>query len=320
MKKISRKDIIKSNEISEIREYNLGGYPQKVLIDGKLKRNPIVIALHGGPGTPIPFSVGCRGFFPDITEKLTMVYWDQLGCGINNYPIDNTFTIEDYVDMTYDLIRELRNEFQDNKIILFGVSWGSILALKVAKRASELIDGVVTYGQVLCNMTFNDEVYNALENSKMSQKEKAMLSKIKDVKCIENAKKLMSWVGKYTEGYQCKSGQKTPMAKIIFGLLTSPDYKLSYFKAIVVNGYLKNTSLMNELIELDLKNEFSDVQIPYTIIQGRTDIVTSTNAIMQFVQNLNNHNIKFICAPNSGHMPDGKAMDVIMGELMSSIQ
>ena len=73
-----RKAIIAGNEISELKTYSLGGYPQKILIDGRKRANPIVIFLHGGPGSPIPFSVGCRGLFPEITDQVTMVYWDQL--------------------------------------------------------------------------------------------------------------------------------------------------------------------------------------------------------------------------------------------------
>ena len=86
-----RKAIIAANEISEIRNYNLGGYSQKVLIEGKKKTNPIIIILHGGPGSPIPFCVGCRGLFPELTDKAIIVYWDQLGCGINNHPIGDSF-------------------------------------------------------------------------------------------------------------------------------------------------------------------------------------------------------------------------------------
>ena len=55
-----RKAIIEQNEISELVTFSLGGYEQKVLIEGKSKNLPVVITLHGGPGTPIPFSVGCR--------------------------------------------------------------------------------------------------------------------------------------------------------------------------------------------------------------------------------------------------------------------
>lgn len=37
----------------------------------KRKDSPIIITLHGGPGTPIPFSVGCRGLIisPDYKMK-----------------------------------------------------------------------------------------------------------------------------------------------------------------------------------------------------------------------------------------------------------
>ena len=83
-----RKAIIEQNEISELVTFSLGGYEQKVLIEGKSKNLPVVITLHGGPGTPIPFSVGCRGLFPEFTDKFIMVYWDQLGCGKNNYKIE----------------------------------------------------------------------------------------------------------------------------------------------------------------------------------------------------------------------------------------
>ena len=94
-----RKAIIEQNEISELVTFSLGGYEQKVLIEGKNKNLPVVITLHGGPGTPIPFSVGCRGLFPEFTDKFIMVYWDQLGCGKNNYKIDDSFKISSFVTL-----------------------------------------------------------------------------------------------------------------------------------------------------------------------------------------------------------------------------
>ena len=95
-----RKEVIKENEVSDIYTFNLNGYPQKVLIEGKNNSLPVLITLHGGPGTPIPFSVGCRGLFPDFTNNFLMVYWDQLGCGINNYEIDDSFSITHFVKMS----------------------------------------------------------------------------------------------------------------------------------------------------------------------------------------------------------------------------
>ncbi len=101
-----RKSIIQGNAISEVVTLSLGRTNQKVLIEGKNVESPVVITLHGGPGMPVPFGVGCRGLFPDFTEQFVMVYWDQLGCGINNAIIDDTFHIENFVEMTVDLVNE----------------------------------------------------------------------------------------------------------------------------------------------------------------------------------------------------------------------
>ena len=75
---------IQQNEISELMTMRLDGFKQKILIEGRFRNNPILIFLHGGPGSPTPFSEGCRGMFPELTEKFLMVYWDQLGCGVND--------------------------------------------------------------------------------------------------------------------------------------------------------------------------------------------------------------------------------------------
>ncbi|MDD4493703.1 MAG: alpha/beta hydrolase [Eubacteriales bacterium] len=138
-----RRHIIESNEISEIRTYNLGGYLQRVLIDGKKKTNPMVIFLHGGPASPIPFCVGCRGMFPEITDNITMVYWDQLGCGINNHLIDDTLSISSFVDMTIDLIKCIKNDFPESLLWLYAMSWGSVLAARASVSVPELINGSV---------------------------------------------------------------------------------------------------------------------------------------------------------------------------------
>ena len=47
-----RKSYISSCEISSIESANLGGYQQKIAIEGKSRTSPVVICLHGGPGSP----------------------------------------------------------------------------------------------------------------------------------------------------------------------------------------------------------------------------------------------------------------------------
>lgn len=311
-----RKETIANNQVSKMVTYKLGGYEQKVLLDGKSETNPILIFLHGGPGSPIPFSEGCRGMFPELTDPCIMVYWDQLGCGINNYVIDDSFTVERFVDMTVDLIQAVKRDFPSNPINLFAVSWGSVLAAKVTARAPELLNRVMVYGQVLKNLTFNQEVYDAIKKSDFPAAKRKLLDDMfsKDVHTIEDLKRISAWIRKYTEGYMSKSGGKMHIGPIIRGLLTSPDYSVKDFKAMVLNGYSKNTSLLSEMIKIDLSQELSNMQIPYMIMQGSTDIVTSTKAISQFVAESQNENLIFQRVENSAHMPSAKGIEMILAE------
>lgn len=312
-----RKEIIAGNEVSEMKTYCLNGYNQKVLIEGKKKDLPIIVFLHGGPGSPIPFCAGCRGLFPEITDRSIMVYWDQLGCGINDYAIDESFLIDSYVLMTVDLIRELKKEFKENTIHLFGISWGSVIAVKTAKRIPNEINSVAVYGQVLKDLAFNQEVFKALENSEMPEGKKKSLSDIKLKKdpSLADWKTIMRLIQKYTEGYNCKSGGKASMGKIIKGIISSPDYSLKNFKAMVINGTTKNNSLFEELIELNLTNTLENVKVPYLILQGSTDIVTSTKQIKKFINNTNNQNLKFEIIEKSGHIPSGYGMEKVLEKL-----
>lgn len=111
-----RKAVIEANKVSTVEEFVLGGYPQKVLIEGKSDDLPVVITLHGGPGTPIPFCVGARGLFPDFTENCILVSWDQFGCGINNAKLPDDISINDFVNMTADLIKEIKRKFPKNAL------------------------------------------------------------------------------------------------------------------------------------------------------------------------------------------------------------
>lgn len=310
---MKRKDISTNNEISDLISLSLNGYEQKILIEGKSRTLPVVITLHGGPGTPIPFSVGCRGLFPEFTDNFIMVYWDQLGCGINNCIINDVFSIDDFVKMTEDLIKEIKKRFVDNKILIFSTSWGSILSAKLLERNPNAVDGVIASGQIIKNVFLCEEVMNELDKSKISRKK---MDKIRTVTADNYSGKDLQLIStslrKYTNAYQNKIGVKAPMGSIIKGLLTSPDYKFKDFKAIMVNGYMKNNSLWKEILRIDLSEILGGVEIPYLLLQGDTDIVASTQTAKSLVSNCNNPNLRIQVISNTGHMPGVEMMEALM--------
>ncbi len=311
-----RKNTIQQNEISQIFTFDLGGYPQKILIEGKSKKLPVVITLHGGPGTPIPFSVGCRGMFPEFTDNFIMVYWDQLGCGINNYIIDDSFKISSFVDMTCDLVRKVRDMFKENNIYIFATSWGSVLSALAAKSMQDIISGVVANGQIIKDLFFNDEIISVLEQSRIPPKKLEILKNTTLENATSKELKLMSsCLTKYSNAYNNANGKKAPMLSTIMGLLTSPDYHFKDFKAIMMNGYKNNTSIWSELLRIDLTDTLSGIGVPYVIIQGDTDIVASTQKVIELVEASSNDHLKYHVVKNSGHFPNVDAMNKILEEL-----
>lgn len=311
-----RKEIIKGNEISELCEFSLGGYAQKVLIEGKKKDLPVVITLHGGPGTPLPFGVGCRGLFPMFTDHFIMVYWDQLGCGINRHVIDDSFSIDCFVRMTKDLVGHVRAKFPQNKIMIFAMSWGSILSAKLLEKDPRAVDGVIACGQIIRNIFLSDEVKEALRRTPVPKRKLEKIEHItpdhfsgKDLQFISGA------LRKYTDAYQNKKGAKISTGPIIKGLMTSPDYSMRDFMAGVRNSYRKNTSLWKEILKTDLTDLLGGVEIPYCLLQGDTDIVASTKTARELVAGSHNKNLCLTVVADTGHLPGAEMMSTVLSVL-----
>ncbi len=84
------------------------------------------------------------------------------------------------------------------------------------------------------------------------------------------------------------------------------------FKAIMVNGYMKNTSLWKEIIQIDLTEQLRNVKVPYIILQGDTDIVASTKLVKELVADSNNAYLDCKVVSDTGHMPGVEMMDTLL--------
>ncbi|MGN0655517.1 MAG: hypothetical protein ACI4KR_01870, partial [Ruminiclostridium sp.] len=136
----------------------------------------------------------------------------------------------------------------------------------------------------------------------------------------ENLKLISDSLRKYTNAYQNKTGAKASIGKIIKGLITSPDYKLKDFKAVMINGYMKNTSLWKEILRINLTEQLRNVEIPYIILQGDTDIVASTQTVKELVSDSNNTNLKLKIVADTGHLPGAEMMNTLLSVLQETIQ
>lgn len=312
------------NKVSELQQIKLQNKKQTVLLEGKSKDLPILITVHGGPGTPIPFSIGARNAFPELTDKYIMVYWDQYGSGKNYSPLNNEITIENYVNMLADLVTEIRKQYPDNKIYLFGMSWGSILTCKVSNRLPNEISGVIAYGQIINNLGKNEDAYNQLTRSNLKKEERQVLDQVmKSDNCdLESRMKVYSLIGKYTNGYfyKDKSESSSKMYKLTLEMFFSPDYTLTDAYNALIGGNKNiqmNSTIFNEMFNTDLSKELSELKVPYLILQGKDDTIASTSTVQALASHSNNPNLKVKVFDKSGHIPTNNCFKKVIDEVIN---
>jgi pimeloyl-ACP methyl ester carboxylesterase len=134
--------------IAELGYQRLGGVDQWVMIRGESLTNPPLIHLHGGPG----FSETrlFRHFNEPLERNFTVVYWDQRGAGksfARNIP-RSSMTVEQFIADLDELVDAVRMRVGQNKVAIFGHSWGSVLGVLYATRFPHKVAAYVGSGQI----------------------------------------------------------------------------------------------------------------------------------------------------------------------------
>jgi pimeloyl-ACP methyl ester carboxylesterase len=141
--------IISPNGIASLEPVTLGGVQQWLLIRGYDVDNPVLIFLHGGPGSPAIHYA--RFAFSGLERHFTVVTWDQRGCGKSySAGIDpQSLTFQQMLSDTHELVMMMRARFAVQKVYLMGVSWGSTLGIHTARDYPELIHAYIGIGQAV---------------------------------------------------------------------------------------------------------------------------------------------------------------------------
>ncbi|WP_158824035.1 proline iminopeptidase-family hydrolase [Granulicella sp. S156] len=106
----------------------------KKIGSGKIK----VLLLHGGPGVPHDYLEAMESFLPEA--GIEMYYYDQLGVGNSDVPDDpSLWTLARYTEE----VEEVRRGLGLENFVLFGHSWGGILAMEYALKYQQHLRGLV---------------------------------------------------------------------------------------------------------------------------------------------------------------------------------
>jgi len=141
-----------------------------------------LLLLHGGPGATHEYLEACDSYLP--AAGVEYYYYDQLGSGFSDQPDEpSLWELDRFVDEVEQVRRALGMD-RDN-FVLYGQSWGGILAIEYALRHQQHLRGLV-----ISNMMASVPAYNAYaEQVLMPGMDQAALAEIKALEAggeIEN--------------------------------------------------------------------------------------------------------------------------------------
>lgn len=278
------------NGIEESFAAKIGGIDQWLSIRGKDRDNPIILLVHGGPGST-ELAIGWA-FQRGWEDYFTVVQWDQRGAG-KTYSLNDPDTVIPTLSveqMKADLIEvaELaREKLGKEKIILLGHSWGTIIGLQAALERPDMIAAYVAHGQVI-NMQRNEtEGFRlTMAAAKADRNAKAVLA-LETLEpypgrlTVERIADQRAW----SVHYGGLAAYRENASHWFGAMRLSSEYDDDVLKSFDAAGLASIMALMPELRGLDM-DPITASPVPVFLLHGRHDLTTPPSAVAAWLEGL----------------------------------
>lgn len=308
-------DIKSKQGIQESSFIEIGGIQQFISIRGEDKENPLVIFLHGGPGSPMTFV--SHNYQKDLEKDFTFVNYDQRGCGRTYYKNKNTsyeISQEILLKDLCQIVEYCKKRFNKEKVIIMGHSNGTSFGLEYVKKHPENVETYIGIGQ-LVNARQGDifTAKNALPLLTDAEKRNLLEKTIADYEKIDN------YANFNTETFSTLrllshpffKGEKeiTPVEQIWLGI-KSPYMNLAdirwFFTMTNMELLFQLTSplLSYSFFEFDVyKTIGTNFQVPINFISGEKDCTTPTSMVQEYYEKVQAPKKNIFLLKECGHSP-----------------
>ena len=312
--KAAQTNINTENGIQESGYVELNGIRQFVQIRGEHQGNPVILMLHGGPGSPVAF---LSSYFQRALEKdFTLVNFDQRGSGRTYYANEEVkLSTQEILSDIDSLVDYLRGRFGQEKVIVLGHSWGTVLGSIYVKEHPEKVTAYIGVGQCVSNMegdTFAAEeaIRRATENGdeRTAGKISELLDQYSGSTHIAKKFMLTMEIRQIGAPYFHYEGESSIPETLWLGL-SSPDMSF-----VDMRWFLKMSGpfekflaleepLLEDCLTFNLEELGSRYAVPVYYISGEHDWITPTDLVKEYYQTLEAPEKEMVVLPNAGHSP-----------------
>jgi pimeloyl-ACP methyl ester carboxylesterase len=296
--------------ISVMEKIPLGGLEQYIIIRGADSTNPVMLFLHGGPGSP-EFAF-MKHFNPDIEKDFVMVYWEQRGAGKSyskDIPVES-MNMEQFISDTRELSAYLSERFEQDKIYLMGHSWGSLLGIVTAWRHPELYRAYFGIGQVAHQYRGEQISFEWVKEQAREQNDHKAAEALAGLSFPDSLAGSKAWVdylmaerqyvNKFGGGTAHEIRGMWPWLKI---LLKTKEYTMGEKFNFMKGSLFSLQHMWDVVIETNLFYEIDSMQVPVYIFQGTHDFTTPYAVAKDFYDQLKAPEKGFFTFEKAAHSP-----------------
>jgi pimeloyl-ACP methyl ester carboxylesterase len=289
--------------IDTVESVVLGNVTQWISVRGNDDSAPLMLFLHGGPGTAqIMFT---RRPQRDLERSFIVVNWDQRGAGKSYDKHINVadMTIERFVLDAEELVAELLARFGRKKLFLVGHSWGSILGLKVTEKRPEVIHAYIGMGQVVHMIRGEQISYRfTLEEARKRGRRKAVRQLesigVPPYKDLASAGIQRKWLYKFNGA----TFEGTTYGTLLCNL-SLRDTSIGDIVRFIRGAMFSLKCLEEQQMKIDFLSEPPELRVPVYFCCGRRDYNVPFELVLEFYEKLNAPHKEIVWFEKSGHLP-----------------
>jgi pimeloyl-ACP methyl ester carboxylesterase len=275
--------------VAELFRVRLGGSEQWVSARGLDLSKPVILFLHGGPGSSeMPL---IRKYLSPLERDFIVIAWDQRGAG-KSYGAGkdrSAMRVSRFVEDARELCEYLKGRFRKDKVFVVGHSWGSLLGVLLVRKYPELFYAYAGIGQCV-DMPANEVLsYDFTLGEALRKGNEKAISQLRKIGrppypfdsegrwfhslCTER-----KWLGYFGGALFGKRGYKA-----YFGdYLRSAEYSLADCVNWIRGNVDSIRALWGEVMAHNLKEEALDFSVPVYLFEGRHDYNTPFELVREY--------------------------------------
>lgn len=308
------------NGIQEARFVEIGGIEQWVQIRGRDRANPVVLILAGGPGNSL---VPLTPVFQAWEHAFTVVQWDQRGAGktygrngIDEGPMTIDRMRRDGIELTRYLLQHLEQE----KLVLLGHSWCTVLGVPMVKSRPDLYSAYIGTGQVVAKEEKEEILYASLMEEVRAAHDEDDLSALEAIGAppYETQEELLV-EREVSERYDTPAERhlESDMTPVV---LFAPDYSLLDIRALLAGSKFAGDTMYREILGYDTRSLGARFDVPFFVFNGDHDRVTPAPLARDYFETIEAPHKEFVVLEGGGHSALLTMPDVFLAKLVARVR